>query len=302
MQNKISALTVAVLFVCLGVAVPAQAQAPCTQDTFTGTYVFYEKGSSSILNVPGYPSPIPFHWLGSVAPFVTVGEITVGPDGVGNGFFWIRDGSYNGGLDPIPFQTTTTEMNEDCTGKFTTTLNLPGGLSPTIEERVIVFDNGREYRAIPTSIVNGIPTSVWLNEGHRISKPGDPLNTCGPQTAAGSYVWAIENLVQFTATSPMFADVVLMRTNVTMNGDFTGTLYEKLGPSGPIELPASGTIIVNPDCSFVSTLNLNIQGVSVAAPVRGVFFDQGKKVYGLNMNTDPVGTQFSFGEGVRIGE
>ncbi len=298
MLNKMSALTMAALFMCLGLAAPtAQAQGPCSLDTFTGTYAFFEKGSSAIFNPAS--QPYPFHWAGAYAPFVTVGEITLGPGGIGEGYFWIRVGSLNGGLEPVPVEATITEMNDDCTGKFSAQFNL-AGQPETIVERFILFDNGREYRAIP--IQGGTPTLAWIMEGHRISKPGESLNTCGPQTAHGTYVMSVENLVQFDTPYPIFSDVVLLRLDIPMTGDFTGMMYEKLGPSGGIELPASGTLTVNPDCSFASTLNLTIHGVPVVAPLRGVFFDEGKKLYGLNMNTNPTGTLYSFGQGQRIGE
>ncbi len=296
-MNRIFKITL--LLVCLGLAViAAQAQGPCNLQTFTGSYAFYERGSSAIFNPNSHPYP--FHWEGAFAPFVTVGVVTMGPDGVGEVSYWIREGSSNGGLDPIRTEVRITEMNEDCTGKFT--YNPLPGYPTTIVERFILMDNGREYRSIPTDIENGTPTLAWLHEGHRISKPGGPLNTCGPQTAHGTYVWAVENLVWFDTPYPIFSDVVLLRTDIAMSGDFTGMMYEKLGPSGGIELPASGTITVNPDCSFASTLNLNIHGVPVAIPIRGVFFDQGKKLYGLNMNQDSTGTLYSFGQGQRIGQ
>ncbi len=298
MSHKITIATIAALLVCMGLAIPAaQAQEPCTLDTFSGTYAFYEKGSSAIFDPNS--EPYPYHWAGALAPFVTVGEVTVGPDGVGHGYFWIRVGSLNGGLEPVPVEVTNTEMNEDCTGKFSAQFNL-AGQTQTIVERFILFDNGREYRAIP--IEGGAPTLAWIMEGHRISKPGELLNTCGPETAQGRYVWAVENLVRFDTPYPIFADALLLRLDVSMAGDFTGTLYEKLGPSGGIELPASGTITVNPDCSFASTLNLTIHGVPVAAPLRGVFFDHGKRAFGLNMNAGPTGTLYSFAQGQRIGE
>ncbi len=80
-----------------------------------------------------------------------------------------------------------------------------------------------------------------------------------------------------------------------MTGDYTGTRYEKVGPYGDIVLPATGKINVNPDCSFTGELNLTISGKSTTGPIRGVFFDQGKKAYMLNMNP-----QFSFAQGERI--
>jgi len=302
MNTKSIAFGLVGLLACLGLATPAaQGQAPCSLQTFTGTYAFYEKGSSAIFDPNS--QPYPFHWAGAFAPFVTVGEVTAGPDGIGHGFFWIRVGSFNGGLEPIPLETTITEMNEDCTGKVRAQFTLPGNPEPTIiVERFILFDNGREYRAVPTEIVNGAPTLAWIMEGHRISKPGEPLKTCGPQTAKGRYVWAVENLVQFTPDAPIFSDALLLSMDVSMSGDYSGMLYEKLGPTGNIVLPASGKITVNPDCSYAATLNLTIQSVPVSIPIRGVFFEQGKKLYGLAVDTaqaDTGGTYFSFGQGQR---
>ncbi len=299
-MNHIFKITLMLVCLCAAVTV-AQAQGPCSLQTFTGTYAFYEKGSSAIFDPTS--QPYPHHWVGAFAPFVTVGEVTVGSDGVAHGYFWIRVGSLNGGVQPVPVEVTITEMNEDCTGKFSAQFNLPGAPeSTTIVERFILFDNGREYRAIPSEIVNGAPTLAWIMEGHRISKPGEQLNTCGPQTAHGTYVMSIENLVWFSENLPLFADVVLLRIDISMTGDFTGVMYEKLGPSGGIELPASGTMTVNPDCSFTGNLDLVIHGNPVTAPLRGVFFDQGKKLYGLNMNQNPTGTLYSFGQGERIGQ
>jgi len=299
MRSKLETTIFAGLLICLGLAAPAaQAQAPCTLQSFTGTYAFFERGSSAILDPAS--EPYPFHWLGSYAPFVTVGEITMGPDGVGQGFYWIRFGSLNGGPDPIPVEVTVTELNEDCTGKFSYLVYLPGFPGPSlIEERFVLMDNGRQFRSIPT--VTGIPAAAWVGEGHRIAKFGEPPFQCGPQTAHGSYLMAVENLVRF-ATTPILSDAVLLRLDVTMTGDVTGMLYEKFGPTGDIELPVWGTLTVDPDCSFASTLYATILGKTAMIPIRGVFFDQGKKLFGLNVNTNPTGTQYSFGEGERIGQ
>jgi hypothetical protein len=292
MSRKVSVVALVGLLLSLASAAPAvHAQTPCSIDTFAGTYAFYDQGSSSIFDPTSQPFPL--HWAGAFAPFVTVGEVTMGSGGVGDGYYWIRFGSFNAGIDPVPVHLTVTEMNADCTGKFQYEFNLLRTLT-TIEERFILFDNGRQFRSIPTS--TGVPTLVWIGEGHRISKPGEP-HTCGPQTASGSYVQQVENLVRF-GSNPIFSDVLLLRSDVSMNGEFTGTLYEKLGPGGNIVLPATGTITVNPDCSYASNLNLTIQGVPVTIAIRGVFFDQGKKFYGLQVSTG--GTQYSFGQGERI--
>lgn len=300
MRTRISILAVILPLMCLAVAVPAaRAQGPCYVDTFTGTYVFYERGSSAILD-PSQGSPYPFHWVGSVAPFVTVGQIRMWPNGTGEGFYWIRAGWLHGGADPIPFTLTVTEINPDCTGKITYSLALPGNPMPTtVVERIILFDNGREFRTIPTEILNGITPLAWIGEGHRLAEGSPMPQPCGPQTARGAYLMWGENLVRL-GQNPIFADTVLLRFDVSMDGELTGTFYEKLGPTGNIQLPMSGTIAVAPDCSFAAALNVTILGVPKTISVRGVFFDQGKKLYGLNVASGPGGTQWSFGEGQRI--
>lgn len=302
MRTRTTILAIVVPMICLGVAVPvARAQGPCSMETFTGTYVFYERGASAILD-PSQSSPglLPFHWFGQVAPFVTVGQVTMWPGGVGDGFYWIRVGSLNGGPNAIPFAITITEMNADCTGKFTYSISLPGNSEPTtIVERFILFDNGREFRTIPTEIINGLTPLAWVGEGHRVVESGAMPQPCGPQTARGAYLMSAENLVKM-GPNPVFADTALLRFDVSMGGELTGTLYEKLGPTGNIELPLSGTVAVAPDCSFAATINVTILGVPKTIPLRGVFFDQGKKLYGLNVASGPGGTQWSFGEGQRI--
>jgi hypothetical protein len=77
MRIRMAVVIVSVLVVCFGVIPAAQAQGPCTLQTFTGTYAFYERGSSSIFDPSS--QPYPFHWAGAFAPFVTVGEITPAP-------------------------------------------------------------------------------------------------------------------------------------------------------------------------------------------------------------------------------
>ena len=299
MVTKIMGVTLAILLVCLWVAVPsAYAHERCSLQTFTGTYAFYERGSSLILD----PSqqPFPLHWAGAVATFVNVGEITFSR-GVGDGFYWILLGALNGGLDPIPVQATITEMNPDCTGKFTYVANLPGGLSATIEERFILFDNGREYRSVPTTIVNGVSTLAWIGTGQRISRSRNKPQFCGPHTARGTYLTSVENIIDLDPTTA-FADSVLLREDISMTGDYTGTLYEKLGPLPPIELPVWGTTTVNPDCSF--STDLNVEGIPSPIVIKGVFFNEGKEYYGLAIIDLGNGSPFmySLAQGTRIGQ
>ena len=108
--------SIACLLVLLGIAVPsAQASEKCSLETMAGTYAFYEKGSSLFVNLSGKPPPPPF-WAAGIVPFLTVGEVTFNPQGVGEGFYWIIAGSLSGGSEPTYVPVTIFEMNPDCTG------------------------------------------------------------------------------------------------------------------------------------------------------------------------------------------
>ncbi len=296
MRSKDTLITFACLLfgLCLAAQV-AKAQAPCTLETMTGTYAFYDKGSSLVLDLTANPYPV--HWAGAVAPFVAVGEITFGPDGVGDGFYWIRVGSLNGGFDPVPVRVTITEMNQDCTGKYRYSVTLPGASSATlIEERFVLIKNGQQFSSVPTFIgESGIPTLAWLGSGQRIRKPSEPLDTCGLQTGQGTYLVSAENIVS-PDEKIGFADTVLIRMDVTSNGDYTGMLYEKFGPM-PVELPVSGAFLVSPNCSVSWDLNLVINEAPAKVEIRGVIFNQGKNFYGLVVDN---GVYSSFAQGVRV--
>ena len=287
-------LRLAAVLLCLCLAVPAlYAKDTCTMQTLTGTYLVYEKGASSFLNLA--PSPFPF-FPGITAPFVNVGELTFSPHGVGEGFFWIKIGALNGGFDRIPDNVTVTEMNSDCTGKIKYTVNLPG-LSATVEERIFVFDEGREFRTVPTSIQNGIDSLAWFGVGKRISKSSRPVHSCGPHTAHGTYLLTAENIVNTEQGN--VADALFIREDISRNGDYTGTLYEKLGTLSVDGLPITGKYNVSPDCSFTNVMVVVIQGVPVTVTINGVFYNEGHNFYAMAMDLE---VPYSFVQGQRINQ
>jgi hypothetical protein len=296
-------LKLTVLLLCVCVAVPAAyAQGKCSLQTFVGTYAMYEKGSS--LSLDPTQQPYPLHFGGASAPFANVGLVTLRPDGKGDGYYWIFAGALNGGFDPIPVQVAVTEMKENCTGKFTYVASLPGGLSATVEERFVLFDNGREFRSIPTTIQNGIGTLAWLGTGRRISKSGNPVKFCGQQTANGTYVLSVENIILDQPTSAI-ADTVLVQEDISMTGDYTGKMYEKYADHPPVEAAVQGKVTVNPDCSFTSSLLIPQYYVNLLA--KGVFFNQGKEFYMLipgdpTLPLDQQWLKFSFVYGKRMGQ
>ena len=311
MSKRTVTVTVFVLLVCFGVAIPgAQAQGKCSLETFAGTYVSFERGSSLtidltssgvLLPVPGAPSS-PLAWAApGIVPFANVAEITYTPDGHGDGFFWMFAGQVGATLEPIPIHMDVTEMNEDCTGKFQYTL--PNGA--TIVERFVIFDNGRQYRSLHVS--GGIPTLAWIGTGHRISKGRAPVSFCGPQTAHGSYLMTCENIMRSAVyPSKAVADTLLLRMDVSMDGNYTGLLYEQYGAVSIDALPVSGTFTVNPDCSFAATLDVNPDKEGVVEE-RGVFFNEGKDFYGMailstSLPANDQGIKYSFCQGTRIGQ
>ena len=311
MNTRIAAVSVVILLVCFCVAVPgAQAQGRCSLETFAGTYVSFDRGSSLTIDLastgvlspaPGAPSS-PLAWdAPGVVPFVNVAEVSYTPDGHGDGFFWMWAGPVSAKLEPIPLHIDITEMNEDCTGKFQYTL--PSGA--TLVERFVIFDNGRQYRSVPIS--GGIPTLAWIGNGRRISRGSAPVNFCGPQTAHGSYLMTCENIMR-SAYYPTkaVADTFLLRMDVSMAGDYTGLLYEKYGAVSIDGLPVSGTFTVNPDCSFAATLDVN-PSEEGAIEERGVFFNEGKEFYSMGIlnpsrPANDQGIKYSFCQGTRIGQ
>lgn len=302
MHYKIPILTIAGLLACLGMFLPvAQANEKCSLQTMVGTYVFNEQGSSLITDPASQPFPV--HWSAAIAPFVTVGQVTFAADGRGDGFYWIHVGTLSGGLDPTPMQVNIIEMNADCTGKFRYSVTLPGAPSATmIEERFVLFDSGREYRSVPSFIgPSGIPTLAWIGTGRRVSKPDDLLKSCKAENIHGTYVITAENIVQ----SPLlpdgkvggFTDIIVFLLNLSMTGDYTGSIFEKLGPIS-FEGTIFGTITINSDCSF--SWDLNVKDITTAPiRVRGVFFNDGKEFYSLALEE---GIDASFAQGIRVGQ
>ena len=301
MRNKITIFVIMGLLVSSGIAVSStQAHEKCSLQTMTGTYAFYEKGSSLLNFDPNNPAYLPY-FVGGIAPFVTVGEVTFTSEGVGDGFYWISIGAINGGEKPIPVHVTITEMNRDCTGKFQYNVTLPPFIpSATIEERFILFDDGREYRSVPISISGGIETLAWFGVGQRIRKSGEPAHSCGPHTANGTYLLTAENIVLRDIHEGV-ADTLFIREDVSHSGRYTGTLYEKNGALSIDVLPVFGTYTVNADCSFSSTLKFYLLGTNelVTIVINGVFFDEGKQYYALAID---AGVPYSFAMGERISQ
>jgi hypothetical protein len=288
MRNQIAVITLAILFLCFCMAAPvAYAEGKCNLQMAAGTWVGYERGSSLNVVVNPPPQDFPF-FTGAMAPFVNIVHVTFNSKGIGKGYYWIYTGAIGATEKPIPVEVTITEMNEDCTGKF----QYMSG-SATIEERFILFDDGREMRSLPRSIENGLPGLVWTGTMHRISEGSAAVNSCGAQTAQGKWLTSVENIVWWSGDTA-WADAVILRQDVSDTGDFAGTLYEKLGDRSNIELAIWGTVKVHPDCSF--TQRLHIQGFpGPPLIIKGVYFNKAKEAYAM-----ALGFPYSFGHSERI--
>jgi hypothetical protein len=291
-----------VILLCLCVAVPAAyAQRNCSLQTMVGTYAMHEVGASHFLDPTQQQYPL--HFGGATAPFANVGLVTFKPNGIGNGYYWITVGQLDGGFDPIPVEVTITELNADCFGKFTYIANLPGNLSATVEERFVLFDNGREFRSLPRTIQNGIGTLAWIGSGYRISKSSEPPRFCGQQTAIGTYVLGIQNIIM-DQPNIAIADTVLIREEISTTGHYRGKMFEKYADHPPVETWVKGKVTVNPDCSFSSRLQIPEYYVDILG--KGVFFNQGKEFYMLvpgdpALPLDQQWLRYSFVYGKRVG-
>ena len=190
----------------------------------------------------------------------------------------------------------------NCTGKFRYTLQN----GAVLEERFIIFDNGRQFRSVPLAPAKpAIPTLAWIGTGQRISKEPAPVHSCGPQTSHDSYLMTCENILKSVVPPMAVADTFLLRMDVSMEGDYTGLLYEKYGKVSINGLPVFGTLDVNPNCSYTGTVNL--PGSSSPVVLMGIFFNQGKEYYAMGISNPAIPAseqviKFSFCQGIRIGQ
>ena len=253
----------------------ASGQGQCTMQNMAATYAFTLTGASTI--VLG-PAPDTFHWSALYAPAAGVGVITIKPDGKLEGQYWVVSGTVNFGLTPIPLHGTAT-VNADCTGTIVGTL--PDG--STQEERFVVLGNGREIHSVATE--TGVPTGNWLTTAYRLG------GSCGQHKVHGDYLFECRNLFELPVPPPdpnIFGGAIHIRTLIAPGGDYTATVYGKVGPSNS-EFPASGHLTVHDDCTAEGTLETPF--LPTVSHARGVFFDEGRRGYWLPLvNVLPDGS------------
>jgi hypothetical protein len=291
------------LLMCFGVTVQAaHAQEVCSSRTLVGTYAFQEKGSSTIIPSLTPLAAVPNHWAALIAPYDVMGLVTFPPEGDGEGFIWVRSGAVNSGSFKLPLQIQGS-MNANCTGDFTATVTLPPGSTPSTETIVghsFASVNGQDFYTIPTSASD--PFLAWIGVGHRIGKGGNAAETCGPETAQGTYLVTAENIVPNpglpSVPAEAFSDAILLRMDVSMSGEVTGVLYEKFGPVPFNDSDVTGTMTVNADCTYSLELTFKRGSTDVTPEIEGVFFNQGKGLYGVFVSGFP----FSVVQGERISQ
>lgn len=290
-------LSLALIVVAVSTAVHAEDS--CNLKTLEGTYAISERGSSLALGTVPAPD-YPLHFTGAVAPFSNVALIAFGLDGDGSGFHWTWVGTLNGGVEPLPLQARVTEMKEDCTGTILFWWNLPGMPDVVVEERIIVFDNGREFRSVAKDTRSIVPGLAFNGTGQRIREAVASSASCNPQTVHGKYLITGEHI---TPRETLLANTVVMRIDIAMDGTYTGAMWEKLGARAPQEAPVEGTISVNPDCSLSTAMKITkAGGVVVTLTIKGIFFDEGKRAYAMVVTPNQQGIRYSLGEMLRIGQ
>lgn len=270
---------------CLAMSLSAlYGQGNCTLHNTAGDYAFAFTGTSAIVAQPPVAAD-GLHWNALFAPIAGVGIYSIKPDGSVPGKYWMVAGARNFGLTPIPMNGSIT-LNRDCTG---TTESLFGGA--ILREQFVVTGNGREIRSV--AVQTAAPTGNWHTTSYRIG-------SCGQRNVRGDYLFECKNLFPLPTPSPenptIFGGAIHIRMKIAESGDYTGTVYGKVGPDNtPFDV--NGRIVVNDDCTAEGTLaGAMLPAVSQA---RGVFFNNGKQGFwlplaGLLPNGSTVNQPYGF--------
>jgi hypothetical protein len=263
-----AAFTLVALLLCLWPAT-SYGQGNCTLQNIVGTYALTSTGASTI--VAG-TAPDTFHWEALYGPIALVGVINIKRDGTADGKYWLVAGAWNLGLDAVPWQADVT-LNSDCTGEFVSSYE-----GSTLIERFVVLGNGREIRSVATQ--TAVPTGNWLSTAHRID--GSPRSAhrgpCGQHKVHGDYLFECKNIFAFPPPNPSFAGAIHIRMLIAPSGDYTATVYGKVGPDST-PFPAFGHLTVHDDCTAEGTLESTF--LPTVSHARGVFFNEGKQGYWL---------------------
>ena len=261
------------LLLCLWPAT-SFGQGKCTMQNIAGTYALAATGASTI--VAGTAADT-LHWNALYGPIANVGVFTIKPDGTADGKFWLVAGAWNFGLDAVPWHADVI-LNADCTGRFESNF----GGSPLVEQ-FVVLGNGREIRAVATT--TAVPTGNWLTTAYRI------VGSCGQHKVHGDYLFECKNLFELPVPPPdpnIFGGAIHIRMKIAPGGDYTATVYGKVGPSST-PFPAFGYVRVNDDCTAEGTLET--PALPTVSHARGVFFNEGRQGYWLPLvNALPDGS------------
>lgn len=256
---------IAVALLAFGQA--AWAQAPCSQQTVTGTYAVMASGFAAVgaLQFAGQDPYYALHGGSSVF----VGPVTIAPDGTATGTWW---GVYVAFPVEFAFAGHVT-INPDCTGEYT---------DGDGTNKLVVLDEGNEIRAMRWQ---GFGTSVttWS----RITRADEVAPRCSLQTLRGAYMQRCQGFDVASDQTVATHDVLLQWT--AKDGVLSGTFWgKKFGfPDSLTESPVSGTYTVADDCTVDIDYSFQFLPPGLTMKARGVLYNQGKSAVGL-----PLGVYF----------
>jgi hypothetical protein len=273
--------TLGALLLCLAVSLSvAYGQGNCSINTITGSYAFNTAGSSTIISGV---APDTIHFNAKYAPIVDVGVFTVRSSfpragAALDGYYWLIAGANTPGLTQNPWHATIT-VNPDCTG----TLTYPGPFG-TMQEEMLILDNGNEIRSILQTSPAAFPTPTWIMTARRLN------GACNQKQITGSYLFSCKSVFTLDATTTVGGNS-LIRMTIASDGKVSAVFTGKFGPQIVPDTTIPGMLTLNGDCTAAGTLDFG----TFQSVARGVFFNEGKEGYWLPLVVDPGGIPQPYG-------
>jgi hypothetical protein len=266
---------------CLAVSLSvAYGQGNCSVNMIKGSYAFNSSGSSTIISGVAADT---VHFNALYAPIINVGVFTVtssfpGPGATLDGYYWLIAGAQAAGLTQNPWHATIT-VNRDCTG----TLTYPGPFG-TMQEEMLILDNGNEIRSILQTSPSVFPTPTWIMTARRLN------GSCSQKQMAGSYLFSCKSLFPVNATTIVGGNS-LIRVTIAGDGKASAVFTGKFGPQIVPDTTIPGVFKMNDDCTASGTLDFG----TFQSVARGVFFNEAKQGYWVPLVVDPGGTPQPYG-------
>ncbi len=242
----------------------ASAQ-PCSQFTVRGTWGFQGRGTAMI-SLPGVSTPVP-------TPFVALGTLNVDyqgrytAHGTASGGGQIQEADWSGSI----------QVNPDCTGTDTYTYG-----SVEAADRIVIYDNGKEMRLMPTKFFAGPAAAVYYARRISWGEPNctsDMIRGVYGETADGTALMLLPGQPQ---PVPMpFSAVFLETYQASGSGTAVGTASLG-GTILDVQFPKMSWV-VNSDCTATLTWTNVIAGQTYSGVNKYIVLNHGDELIGMDV-------------------